>query len=55
MARPTCVTEIMSFFGMARYYRRFIQNFSRIAAPFTRLIRKNVIFEWDDQCELSFQ
>jgi len=53
--RPTSVTEIRSFLGMAGYYRRFVQDFSRISAPMTKLIRKQVKFVWDDTCEQSFQ
>ena len=53
--RPTNVIEIRSFLGMAGYYRRFVKDFSRISAPLTRLIRKQVKFEWDDTCEQSFQ
>ena len=53
--RPTNVTEIRSFLGMAGYYRRFVKDFSRISAPLTRLIRKQVKFEWDDTYEQSFQ
>ena len=40
--RPTNVTEIRSFLGMARYYRRFVKDFSRISAPLTWLIKKQV-------------
>ena len=53
--RATNVTEIRSFLGMAGYYRRFVKDCSRISAPLTRLIRKQVKFEWDDTCEQSFQ
>ena len=35
---PTNVKEIRSFLGMARYYRRFIEGFSRIAGPMTKLL-----------------
>ena len=52
--RPKSVFEIRSFFGLARYYRRFIEDFSRIAAPMTRLTRKEVKFDCDDRCEEAF-
>ena len=41
--------------SQARYYMRFIEDFSRLAAPMTRLTRKGVEFEWDDLCEKAFQ
>ena len=53
--RPTTVTEIQSFLGLAGYYRRFVQDFSKIAAPMTRLTQKNVKFVWSDAFENSFQ
>ena len=53
--RPTNATEICSFLGFAGYYRKFIQDFSRIATPLTQLTRKQKKFVWDDACEQSFQ
>ena len=47
--------EISSFLGLAGYYRRFIEDFSRLAAPMTRMTWKGVKFEWDDLCEQTFQ
>ena len=44
-----------SFLGLVGYYRRFVENFSRIAAPLHYLTRKGVKFEWTDRCEESFQ
>ena len=52
--RPTSPTEIRSFVGLAGYYRRFVQSFSTIAAPLTRLTRHDVSFQWSDECEESF-
>ncbi|CAN4101642.1 unnamed protein product [Withania somnifera] len=52
--RPTTVYEIRSFIGLAGYYRRFIEGFSSIAAPLTRLTRKGITFRWSEECELSF-
>ena len=46
--RPKSVFEIRGFLGLAGYYRRFIEDFSRLAAPMTRLTRKKVKFYWDD-------
>ena len=46
--KPKSVFEIRSFLGLAGYYRRFIEDFSRLAASMTRLTRKEVKFDWDD-------
>ena len=53
--RPKSVFEIRSFLGLVGYYRRFIEYFSRLVAPMTRLTRKEVKFEWNDLCEKAFQ
>ena len=49
--RLKSVFEIRSFLGWAGYYRRFIEDFSWLAAPMKRLTRKEVKFLWDDSCE----
>ena len=46
--RSKSVFQIRSFLGLTGYYRRFIEDFSRLAAPMTRLTRKEVKFEWND-------
>ena len=46
--RPKSVFEIRSFLGLAGFYKRFIEDFSRIAAPMTMLTREEVKFDWDD-------
>ena len=46
--RPNLVFEIRSLLGLVGYYRRFIEDFSRLVAPMTRLTRKEVKFEWND-------
>ena len=52
--RPEMVTEIRIFLGLVGYYRKSIKDFSRIAAPLTKLTRKDVKFVWFDKCEESF-
>jgi LPS O-antigen subunit length determinant protein (WzzB/FepE family) len=53
--QPLNVTDVRSFLGMAQYYRRFIENFSKIAKPVTELLNNNTKFEWSEACEKSFQ
>ena len=53
--RPKSVFEIRNFLGLTGYYRRFIEDFSWIATPMTRLTRKEVKFDWHDRCEEAFQ
>ena len=48
------VSEIRSFLGLAGYYMRFVENFSRIAIPMTKMNRKSIPFEWNDKCEEAF-
>ncbi|PON80328.1 hypothetical protein PanWU01x14_007780 [Parasponia andersonii] len=52
--RPKNITEIRSLLGLVGYYHQFVENFSRIAMPLTKLTRKNVKFIWDDDCEVAF-
>jgi hypothetical protein len=48
------VRGIKSFIGMAGYYRRFIEGFSKIARPMTALLAKKVGFKWTPECQESF-
>ncbi|GKF01169.1 putative reverse transcriptase domain-containing protein, partial [Tanacetum coccineum] len=47
-------TEISSFLGLASYYRRFIENFSKIANPLTLLTQNNKTYVWGDKQEKAF-
>jgi hypothetical protein len=52
---PTTASEILSFLGLAGYYRRLIKDFSKIAKPMTKLLEKNKAFEWTTECQASFE
>nr|GFB51676.1 retrotransposon protein, putative, Ty3-gypsy subclass [Tanacetum cinerariifolium] len=52
---PQSPMEIRQFLGLAGYYRRFIEGFSKIAKPMTKLTQKNIKFEWGDKQEAAFQ
>ncbi|GJS40052.1 putative reverse transcriptase domain-containing protein [Tanacetum coccineum] len=52
---PKSTNEIRQFLDLARYYQRFIEGFSKIAKPMTKLTQKNVKFEWGDKQEAAFQ
>ncbi|GKD99432.1 putative reverse transcriptase domain-containing protein, partial [Tanacetum coccineum] len=54
-ASPKTPTEIGQFLGLAGYYRRFIEGFSKIAKSMTKLTQKKVKFDWDDKEEKGFQ
>ena len=51
---PKSATEIRSFLGLAGYYRRFIEGFSKLALPLTQLTKKGQVYVWDAACEASF-
>ena len=53
--RPMSVFEICCFLGLAGYYRRIIEDFSRLTTPMTRLTQNEVKFEWNGLCEKAFQ
>ncbi|GJR93096.1 putative reverse transcriptase domain-containing protein [Tanacetum coccineum] len=54
-ASPKTLIEIRQFLGLAGYYRRFIEGFSKIAKPMTKLTQKNVKFDWSEKAEAAFQ
>ncbi|GJS68798.1 reverse transcriptase domain-containing protein [Tanacetum coccineum] len=54
-ASPKTPTEIRQFLGLAGYYRRFIEGFSKIAKSMTKLTQKGVKFDWGDKQEAAFQ
>ncbi|GJR82055.1 putative reverse transcriptase domain-containing protein [Tanacetum coccineum] len=54
-ASPKTPTEIRQFLGLAGYYRRFIEGFSKIAKSMTKLTQKGIKFDWGEKEENAFQ
>ena len=52
---PTTPREIKSFLGLASYYRKFVEGFSKIAHPMIELTKESVPFVWTEDAELAFQ
>jgi hypothetical protein len=52
---PTNILEIHSFVGLASYYHRFIQDFSKIAMSMSQLLDKGKVFKWTQDCHDSFE
>lgn len=51
---PKTQKQVMSFLGLANYYRKFIKGFSKIAQPINRLLKKNIKFDWSTECQEAF-
>ncbi|GKD60216.1 putative reverse transcriptase domain-containing protein, partial [Tanacetum coccineum] len=54
-AAPTTPTEVRQFLRLAGYYQRFIEGFSLISKPLTKLTQKNKKYEWGEEEEEAFQ
>ncbi|GJW46318.1 reverse transcriptase domain-containing protein [Tanacetum coccineum] len=55
LSPPTNIKGVRSFLGHAGFYRRFIKDFSKIARPLTKLLKKDTPFEFDDECQKAFE
>jgi hypothetical protein len=49
------VSKVRSFLGLAGYYWQFIRNFSKIAKPITKLLKKGTKYVWSDACDEAFK
>ena len=52
---PSCQKYVRSFLGFTGYYRRFIENFTKIASPLFKLLTKDCEFNWDSECQFAFE
>ena len=52
---PTNVKTIRQFLGHAGFYQRFIKDFSKIAKPLYKLLEKDAKFNWEEDCQRSFE
>jgi hypothetical protein len=52
---PSSQKEFHSFLGHPGYYRRFIRNFTSLATSLLKLLSKEAEFNWDDECQISFE
>lgn len=52
---PTTLRQVRRFLGVASWYRRFVANFSTIAAPLTRLTKKQIRWTWGEEEERAFR
>ncbi|GKE18411.1 DNA-directed DNA polymerase [Tanacetum coccineum] len=52
---PTNVKAIRSFLGHAGFYRRLIKDFSKISRPMTKLLEKDSVFNFDEECNKAFE
>ena len=52
---PRNVSELRQFLGLTSYYRRFIAQFSRVASPLHNLTRKDIKWDWNEDCQVAFE
>ena len=53
--RPTSLGDLRSFLGLATYFRKFIRHFAQLAMPLHRLTRKDALWQWTPECQISFE
>ena len=53
--QPRKLRDVRAFLGLCSYYCKFIKDFAKIAAPLTDLTKREVAFQWSDECEKAFR
>ncbi|RVW30307.1 Retrovirus-related Pol polyprotein from transposon 17.6 [Vitis vinifera] len=51
---PKSITEVRTFHGLASFYRQFVKDFSTLAAPLTKIVKKSVGFKWGSEQDCAF-
>ena len=52
---PTNLKQLQQFLGLCGYYRKFINNFAKIASPLYNLLKKNKVWDWNVECHQAFE
>ena len=52
---PTSLKKLRSFLGICNWFRRYVKNYARVAAPLTNLLKDNVRWDWTDECRVAFE
>ena len=52
--RPTCLREVLQFFGLTNFFIKYIQGYANLTRPLTDLSKKNVSFVWSNECKIAF-
>ena len=55
MIPPKNVKQLQQFLGLCGYYRKFVEGFAKIAAPLYNLLKKDIVWEWTDECQKAFE
>jgi hypothetical protein len=51
---PKTTKQLKSFLGLARYYRKYVPQFSKIGAPFHKLLKRDAKYVWEESQEIAF-
>jgi uncharacterized protein (DUF427 family) len=54
MTNPTDVHTLKNFIGLCNYYRIYVQDFSIIAHPLYALLKKDVVWTWNEEAQEAF-